>query len=86
MITSEANSALEIAPVLSARLSTISSVRPRVFIRLPTMADSRQPMPATRAAIAAPASLPTIATAISRRVISHSSGRSSSPTLVFSPV
>ena len=40
MITSIANSALEITPFSSARLSTISSVRPRVFISVPITADA----------------------------------------------
>ena len=86
MITSIANSALEIAPASSARLSTISSVSPRVFISVPITADAFQSYPATRAAIAAPASLPMIAIAISSSVSSHSSGRSSRPTLVRRPV
>ena len=46
MITSIANSASEITPFSSARFSTISSVRPRVFISVPITADARQPKPA----------------------------------------
>ena len=65
MITSDANSAFEITPFSSARLSTISSVSPRVFISVPMTADARQSKPVSRAAIIAPTSLPTIATAIS---------------------
>ncbi len=42
MITSIANSVLEIAPASRARLSTISSVRPRVFISVPITAEARQ--------------------------------------------
>ena len=62
MITSMANRASEITPFSSARLSTISSVRPRVFISVPITAAGRQPNPVRRAAIIAPTNLPTIAT------------------------
>ncbi len=51
MITSIANSASEMTPFSSARLSTISSVRPRVFISVPITAESRQPKPVRRAAM-----------------------------------
>ena len=46
-----------ITPFSSARLSTISSVRPRVFISVPSTADSRQPSPVTRAASIVPPNL-----------------------------
>ena len=83
--TSIANSAGEMTPTSSARLSTISSVSPRVFISVPITAEARQSKPATRAAIVAPTSLPTIASAIRRSVISHSSGRSSSVDVHLQP-
>ena len=51
MITSIANSASEITPFSSARLSTISSVRPRVFISTPTTAAGFHAKPVARAAI-----------------------------------
>ena len=51
MITSIANSASEITPFSSARLSTISSVSPRVFISVPITAEARQSKPVSRAAI-----------------------------------
>ena len=86
MITSIANSVSEIAPFSSARLSTISSVSPRVFISVPMTVEARQSNPATRAAIMAPKSLPTIATAIRASVIHHSTGWSSRPMFVFRPV
>ena len=54
MITSIANSASEMTPFSSARLSTISSVRPRVFISVPITAEARQSKPVSRAAIVAP--------------------------------
>ena len=84
--TSIANSASEMTPSSSARFRTISSVRPRVFISVPMTADRRQSKPVRRAAMAAPKSLPTTATASSTSVRSQSSGRSSRPTLVRSPV
>ena len=65
MITSIANSASEITPFSSARLSTISSVRPRVFMSVPSTADSRQPRPVTRAASIVPPNLQAIATTVS---------------------
>ena len=58
MSTSAANSASEITPFSSARLSTISSVRPRVFISVPITAEARQSKPVSRAAITAPTNLP----------------------------
>ena len=84
--TSAANSASEITPFSSARLSTISSVSPRVFISVPITDEARQSKPVSLAAIAAPKNLPTIATAISKPVTHQRTGRSSSPTFVFRPV
>ncbi len=86
MITSAANSAAEITPTVSARLSTISSVSPRVFISAPSTADWRHGRRITRAAISVPPNLPTIAIAHSARVIAISSPRPSSATLVRRPV
>ena len=45
MITSIANRASEITPGSSARLSTISSVSPRVFISVADHGRARQPKP-----------------------------------------
>jgi hypothetical protein len=73
-------------PFSSAMLSTISSVSPRVFISVPITAAARHPKPVARATSIAPSSLPVIATTIRPSVISQSSGRSSSPTSVRSPV
>ncbi len=73
-------------PFSRARLSTISSVSPRVFIRAPMTADSRQPSLTTRAASTAPPNFPTTATPISASVIQSSSERLSRPTFVRSPV
>ena len=84
--TSAENNAAEITPLSSARLRTINSVSPRVFISVPIAAAGRHPMPVTRAASTAPPNFPTIATATKITVSSHSSGRSSSPTFVRSPV
>ena len=86
MITSAANSASLMTPFSSARLSTISSVSPRVFISVPSTAESRQPRPVTRAASSVPPNLQAIATTHSTRVSSTSSARSSSSTFVRSPV
>ena len=86
MITSAANSASEMTPFSSARLSTMSSVSPRVFMSAPITADSRRPSPVTRAASIAPPNLHTIATASRTSVSTMSSGRSSSPTSVRRPV
>ena len=86
MITSAVNSAEEIAPVLSARFSTISSVRPRVFISAPSTADSRHGRRITRAAISVPPYLPTIAIAHQRTVIAISCPLPSSATFVRRPV
>ena len=53
MITSIANSVLEIAAGIQGQVSTINSVSPRVFISVPITAEAFQSYPATRAAIAA---------------------------------
>ena len=50
MITSIANSASEIAPFSSARLSTISSVSPRVFRRMASARNSSRSSRSVRAA------------------------------------
>ncbi len=67
-------------------LSTISSVRPRVFISAPNADESRQLIPPQRAAPIAPTHFPMTATAISRRQMSHRSQRLSEPTCVLRPV
>ena len=86
MITSIANSASLMTPFSSARLSTISSVRPRVFMSVPITADSRQPRPVTRLASSVPPNLQAIATTVRTSVSSSSSARSISSTLVRRPV
>ena len=58
MITSIANSVGEITFSSSPMLSTISSIRPRVFISTPSADASRQLRPVSRAAIALPPNLP----------------------------
>ena len=84
--TSAANSASEMTPFSSARLSTMSSVRPRVFMSAPITADSRQRRPTTREASTVPPYLHATATTSSTIVSTTSSMRSSSSTLVFRPV
>ena len=87
MSTSAANSASEITPFSSARLSTMSSVSPRVFMSAPITADSRQPQAhVTREASTVPPNLQAMATTSSTSVSTTSSARSSSSTLVFRPV
>jgi len=86
MITSAANSAGEMTPFSSARLSTISSVSPRVFISAPRTADSFQPDPVTRAASTVPPNLPSTATASSTSVSSTSGHESSRVMFVRRPV
>ena len=77
--TSAVNSAGVITPASSARLSTISSVRPRVFIIAPSAAELRHGRFISRAATSVPPNLPTIATAISPSVIRISDGRPEQP-------
>ena len=84
--TSIVNSAGEIIPRLRPMLSTINSVRPRVFINTPIAAESRRLKPVYLEAAIAPANLPTIATAMRSSVISHRIGLLSEPTSVFRPV
>ena len=84
--TRAVNSAGVTTPSSRPMLSTISSVRPRVFISAAIALDSRGEKPVRRAATRAPTHLPAIATASSTTVSSHSSGRSSRPTWTRRPV
>ena len=86
MITRIANSASEMMPFSSARLSTISSVSPRVFMSVPITIEERQLNPVARAASSAPTSLPTTATSRITSANSHRIGRPSSPMFSRSPV
>jgi len=58
------NNAGERMPRSYPTLSTINSISPRVFIRMPSARESRHVMPVHRAASNPPPSLPAIATAI----------------------
>ena len=86
MITSIVKSCDEMTPRSRPMFSTISSVRPRVFISAPIAAESRSLKPLKRAASIAPRNLPAIATAISTRVSPQRIGRLSDPTSVLRPV
>ena len=86
MITSIVKRAREMSPRSRPMFSTISSVRPRVFMRTPTTVESRRLRPQYLAAAIAPCHFPVIATAISRSVSSHRIGRFSAWTCVRSPV
>ena len=88
MITSIANSASEMTPFSSARLSTISSVSPRVFISVP-MHGRGAPVEAGRRRAAmqrAERACRRSRRRSGRSVIHHSTGRSSRPMFVFRPV
>ena len=76
----------EITPISRPTLRMTSSIRPRVFIRTPTAVDSRQPVPAHRAAIKQPPSLPTIAISITMPQTNHMRVPSISRMLVLKPV
>ncbi len=84
--TSIVKSCCEIMPRSSPMFSTISSVKPRVFISAPIAAESRSEKRLKRAAAIAPTNFPTIATAIRSSVSSQSSGRFSALTSVLRPV
>jgi hypothetical protein len=56
-------------------LSTMSSIRPRVFIRIPSAVLSRQPSPVSRAATNDPPNLPSVAT----RMMSPQTSQSVAP-------
>ena len=66
-------------------LSTISSVRPRVFIKAPSADESRQLKPLYRAASMAPIHLPTTATTNRINATTQSCQRSSEPICDLEP-
>ena len=86
MITSIANSVGEMTFISSPIFSTISSIRPRVFISTPSADESRQLSPVIRAAIALPPNLPIDATAMISAHIIHCSYPLTSPICVRRPV
>ena len=71
MITSMAKSWEEITPRSSPRFRTINSISPRVFIRIPSDAASRQFIPVSRAATADPPNFPAQATTMIAPQTSH---------------
>ncbi len=67
-------------------LSTMSSIRPRVFIRMPRAEASRQRSPVSRPATALPPNLPAQATKMMRPHITHEFPVSRRPSCVRSPL
>ena len=86
MTTSMANSAGEMTRSSSPMFKTMSSMRPRVFMRTPSAEASRQPMPVSRAAIAEPPNFPIEATPMMARQTSHSAPVETRPISVRMPV
>ena len=84
--TSMANKTGVIAPRSSATLRTISSIKPRVFIRMPSAADWRHEIPLMRAAILLPPNFPNDATRMIRPQASHCSLPLTRPIWVRRPV
>ncbi len=67
-------------------LSTMSSIRPRVFIRIPSADASRQRRPVARAASALPPNLPRHAAAMTIAHIPHACAESRRPVCVRRPL
>ena len=76
MITIIANWVGEMTCRSKPMLSTTNSMRPRVFMRIRTAAESRHARPLHRAATEVPPNLPTEATRTIRAQIAHSGGPS----------
>ena len=76
----------EITPKSKPTLSTMSSINPRVFIKTPSAAASRVPIPVSRAMQKLPPNLPRQATAISVAHKSQSCRPTTSPSWVRSPL
>ena len=82
MITIMENSAGEITPISKPMLRMTNSIRPRVFISVPSPAASRSGMPLSQEARVDPPSLPTVATKMIRPQYIHICGPFTSPMLV----
>ena len=81
-----ANKVGEITPRSRPMFKTISSISPRVFIRMPSEAEVRESSPVNFAATNVPPNFPTVATMIINKQ-NHQSGHSeSSPIWVRVPV
>ena len=80
------NSVGEMTPRSSPMLSTMSSIRPRVFISTPRAVASCQRRPVSRAATVLPPNLPRHATPTTRPHIPHALAESSRPTWVRRPL
>jgi hypothetical protein len=74
MITSMVKIVGVMTPRSMPMLSTISSIRPRVFIRVPMAAASRQRRPVSCAAMKLPPNLPSVASRISAPATAQSAG------------
>jgi hypothetical protein len=75
-----------ITPRSRPRLSTISSISPRVFINNPSAEASRHDRPTQRPAATLPPNLPSVAVRMITRHTSQSAGDETSPTEVRMPV
>ena len=76
----------EMTPRSKPMLSTTSSIRPRVFIRMPSALASRQLSPVRRAAIALPPNLPAQAIRMMTRHSPQLSAESMRVISVLSPL
>ena len=74
MITIIAKTASVMTPSSRPMLRMTSSISPRVFMRMPMAADSRQSSPHARAASIDPPNFPRHATPITTPVMSHNPG------------
>ncbi len=83
--TSMVKTCWEMTPRSYPMLSTMSSIRPRVFIKMPTALASRHLRPVRRAATELPPNFPRVATPMMAAVTSHSEGWLTSPIWVRSP-
>ena len=84
--TSMVNSVGEMTPRSRPMLRTMSSIRPRAFIKTPMVADSRQLRPHSLAATRLPPNLPAHATATMRPHRTQACPESSSPIWVRRPL
>jgi hypothetical protein len=86
MMTIIAKRVGEITPRSSPMLRTMSSISPRVFIKMPIAAASRHRRPVSLPATKLPPNLPTQATRMMSPHMSQELGLSSNPIWVRSPL
>ena len=82
IVKSEGEMTLRSSPMLS----TMSSIRPRVFMRMPSADDSRHLRPVMRAATALPPNLPAQATRMMSAHMIQAPRESRRPSCVRSPL